>query len=95
MSSSDPPFLTVLGITAEAATGAAGLTASLAVYHHFSSKFIYDLKWVAQAIITLLSQVDSPQFDSTDQHNYAELILHLTTLLKVFLSDVEVSQWHF
>lgn len=48
------PFLTVLGMT----TGlqlqwVAELITSLDIYHQFSSKFIQELHWVAQIILTL------------------------------------------
>lgn len=42
MKRSDDPLLAVLGITASAATGRAGPTTSLAVYHWLSSQFIQD-----------------------------------------------------
>lgn len=53
------PLLAALGITAGVATGTAGLTISLTMYHRLSSQFIQDFQQVAQTILTLQGQIDS------------------------------------
>lgn len=53
MSDSGPTLSHSPGTNHWLATAVAGLITSLDIYHQFSSKFIQELHWVAQIILTL------------------------------------------